>query len=86
MPSGFGNFIEMVIEGLHGLAQSVAGKWTATFFPIVMTIFLIVIVSNWIGLLPGVGTIGWLEHPHSTEIARLRRQRHHHDRRTGAAG
>ena len=68
MPSGFGNFIEMVVEGLHGLAQSVAGKWTATFFPIVMTIFLIVIVSNWFGLLPGVGTIGWLEHPHSTEI------------------
>ena len=68
VPSGFGNFIEMVVEGLHGLAQSVAGKWTATFFPIVMTIFLIVIVSNWSGLLPGVGTIGWLEHPHSTEI------------------
>jgi len=68
VPSGFGNFIEMVVEGLHGLAQSVAGKWTATFFPIVMTIFLIVIVSNWSGLLPGVGTIGWLEHPHSTEV------------------
>ena len=33
-----------------------------------MTIFLIVIVSNWSGLLPGVGTIGWLEHPHSTEV------------------
>ncbi len=68
VPSGFSNFIEWVIEGMHGLAQSVAGKWTATFFPIVMTIFFIVITSNWFGLLPGVGTIGWLEHPHSTEV------------------
>lgn len=68
VPKGFGNFIEMVVEGLHGLAESVAGKWTATFFPIVMTIFLIVIVSNWFGLLPGVGTIGWMEEPHDTEL------------------
>ncbi len=31
----------MVIEGLYGFAESVAGKWVAKFFPIVMTIFLI---------------------------------------------
>ena len=68
VPSGFGNFIEAVIEGLYGLAESVAGKWTKTFFPIVMTIFLFVVISNWAGLLPGVGTIGWMEHPHSAEF------------------
>jgi F-type H+-transporting ATPase subunit a len=67
VPSGFGNFVEWVIAGLYGLAESVAGKWAKTFFPIVMTIFLFVIISNWTGLLPGVGTIGWMEHPHSVE-------------------
>lgn len=67
VPSGFGNFVEWVIGGLHGLAESVAGKWTATFFPIVMTIFLFIIISNWTGLLPGVGTIGWMEHSKATE-------------------
>ena len=61
--SGFGNFIEWVIEGLYGFSEGVAGKWVSQFFPIVMTIFLFIVVSNWIGLVPGVGTIGLLEHP-----------------------
>jgi F-type H+-transporting ATPase subunit a len=64
VPSGFGNFIEWVVEGLYGFAEGVAGKWVSKFFPIVMTIFLFIVVSNWIGLIPGVGTIGFLEHPH----------------------
>lgn len=64
VPAGFGNFVEWIVEGLHGLVQSVAGRWAPKFFPIVMTIFLFVIISNWFGLLPGVGTIGLLEHPH----------------------
>ncbi len=64
VPNGFANFIEWVIEGFHGLTRSVAGSWASRFFPIVMTIFLFVIASNWFGLLPGVGSIGWLEKPH----------------------
>ena len=63
------NFMEWVIEGLHGLITGIAGHWTPKFFPIVMTIFLFVIASNWLGLLPGFGTIGWLEHPHGEEAA-----------------
>jgi F-type H+-transporting ATPase subunit a len=59
----FSNFIEWVIEGLHSFSASVAGKWVSRFFPIVMTIFLFVITSNWLGLLPGVGSIGVFEHP-----------------------
>ena len=63
VPSGLGNFLEMVIEGLYGFAESVAGKWVSKFFPIIMTIFLLIVLSNWVGLLPGVGTIGFFEHP-----------------------
>jgi F-type H+-transporting ATPase subunit a len=63
VPSGFGNFMEMVVEGLYGFSESVAGKWVTKFFPIVMTIFLLIVISNWVGLIPGVGTIGLLEHP-----------------------
>ena len=64
VPGGFGNFLEWVVEGLYGFAESVGGKWVAKFFPIIMTIFLIIVVSNWSGLIPGVGSIGLLEHPH----------------------
>jgi F-type H+-transporting ATPase subunit a len=61
VPGGFANLVEWIIDGLHGLTQSVAGSWTPRFFPIVMTIFLFVITSNWLGLMPGVGSIGLLE-------------------------
>jgi len=46
------------------MAHSIGGRWTPKFFPIVATIFIFVLVSNWFGLLPGVGSIGVLEHPH----------------------
>lgn len=58
IPSGFGNFIEFVVETLYNLTQSVAGKNARKFFPWVATIFLFVLVSNYSGLFPGVGSIG----------------------------
>jgi F-type H+-transporting ATPase subunit a len=67
VPSGLGNALEMIVEGLYNFSAEVAGKWTPKFFPIVMTIFLVIVLSNWIGLLPGVGTIGVFEHPEGAE-------------------
>jgi F-type H+-transporting ATPase subunit a len=57
IPSGLQNFIEVVVEGLFGLTESVAGDRARAFFPWVATIFIFVIVSNWSGLIPGVGSI-----------------------------
>lgn len=56
-PTGFGNFMELVVEALYGLVESVAGKRVRAFFPWVATIFIFVILSNYIGLIPGVGSI-----------------------------
>jgi F-type H+-transporting ATPase subunit a len=64
VPSGLQNFFEMVIEAIHNLTKSVAGEWTPKFFPIVATIFIFVIVSNYTGLLPGAGSVGVMHHPH----------------------
>jgi F-type H+-transporting ATPase subunit a len=64
LPGGLQNLFEFIIEALHGLTQGIAGKWTPKFFPIIATIFLFVITANWIGLIPGVGSVGILEHPH----------------------
>ncbi len=64
VPSGVQNVFEMIIEAIYNLTRGVAGVWTPKLFPIVGTIFLFVLFSNYAGLLPGVGTIGWLEHPH----------------------
>ncbi len=57
-PGGFVNFVEFVIESLYNLTESVAGKNARKFFPWVATIFLFVLLSNYSGLLPGVGSIG----------------------------
>lgn len=62
VPSGLQNFMEAIIEALYGLAESVSGKNAIKFFPWVATIFLFVIISNWSGLVPGVGSIGFY-HP-----------------------
>ena len=69
IPSGLQNAMEMIIEMLYGLAESVAGKNASKFFPWAATLFLLIIVSNWTGLVPGVGSIGF-NHPtavHSEE-------------------
>lgn len=69
IPTGFGNFIEFVVEALYNLTESVAGKNARKFFPWVATIFFFVIVSNYSGLIPGVGSIGvYHEEAHVAEV------------------
>jgi F-type H+-transporting ATPase subunit a len=63
VPMGIQNVMELVIEIVHDLVKDIAGSRVSKFFPIVMTIFLFVLVSNWFDVLPGFGTIGKLEHP-----------------------
>lgn len=54
--------VETILEFFLRLAESVAGPEKARkFFPLTMTIFLFVVTANWMGILPGFGTIGWVE-------------------------
>lgn len=59
VPTGLQNLMEVVIEALHDLVQSVTGDRgkTQAFFPLVATIFLFVLVANWLGLVPGFTVI-----------------------------
>ena len=59
VPGMFQNIAEMMIEGALGLMDSVLGnrKTSEKYLPIVFTIFLFVLFSNWFGLVPGVGSI-----------------------------
>ncbi len=71
IPGRFQAFAELVVEGLFGFFNSILGdeKRTRKLFPLVATMFLFIIVANWMGILPGVGSItvegmheGHLEH------------------------
>ena len=68
IPSGLQNFVEYLVEGLYGFFESIVGKHmvkqTFWFFA---TIFIFILFTNWFGLLPGMGTIGWAEAGHHNE-------------------
>jgi F-type H+-transporting ATPase subunit a len=56
------NFFEFIIEFLYGQVVNIVGaKQAKLAFPLLGTLFIYILVSNWFGLLPGVGTIGWGE-------------------------
>jgi F-type H+-transporting ATPase subunit a len=60
VPSGLQNFWEWLVEGLYDFLEGIIGselvKKTFWFFA---TIFIFILATNWFGLIPGVGTVGW---------------------------
>ena len=62
VPGRFQGMVEVFIEFFLDLAERIAGHDRARqFFPLVMTIFLFIFAANWIGILPGFGTVGRVE-------------------------
>ena len=62
VPGRFQGLVEVILEFFLNLAETIAGRERArTFFPLVMSIFLFIFVANWLGILPGFGTIGRIE-------------------------
>lgn len=76
VPKGFQNFFEIIFEGALELMETVLGsrKSAEKYAPLVITIFLFVMTSNWLGLTPFVGSIGieHVEHGHHAFTPLLR--------------
>jgi F-type H+-transporting ATPase subunit a len=66
VPDGAQNVVEWLVETLYGFLEGILGAHLArrTFW-LFGTIFLFILTANWIGLVPGVGSIGW-GHPTDT--------------------
>jgi len=60
VPGGAQNFLEWLIESLYGFLEGLLGphlvQRTFWFFA---TVFIFILCANWVGLVPGVGVIGW---------------------------
>ncbi|MEK7680614.1 MAG: F0F1 ATP synthase subunit A [Patescibacteria group bacterium] len=58
-PGKMQNFMEFFLEKLLGYFDRVTGdrKKTMRFLPIVGSVFFFILLSNWLGLLPGTGSI-----------------------------
>ncbi len=63
VPTGAQNLIEVGIEYFLDLLESIFGnRHTAQkYLPFISTIFAFVLFSNWAGVLPGVGSVGFFE-------------------------
>ena len=54
------NIFEAVVEALYDMLENIVGRhMVAKVFPLLATLFLFILASNWFGLLPGVGSIGF---------------------------
>jgi F-type H+-transporting ATPase subunit a len=60
VPDGAQNFSEWLVESLYNFLEGIIGSHlverTFWFFA---TIFIFILAANWIGLIPGVGSVGW---------------------------
>jgi F-type H+-transporting ATPase subunit a len=60
IPEGAQNFWEWMVESLYDFLEGIIGhhlvKRTFWFFA---TVFIFILFCNWLGLIPGLGTIGW---------------------------
>lgn len=68
IPGGLQNFAEWLVEGLSNFLEGIMGgelaKKTFWFFG---SLFIFILITNWFGLVPGVGTLGWVDgHGHFT--------------------
>ena len=60
VPSKGQAVIETLLEGLRDIFEPIIGKRAfPTAFPILITFFIFILFHNWMGLIPGVGTLGW---------------------------
>jgi F-type H+-transporting ATPase subunit a len=57
------NIFELLLEKALEMADSVTGsrKKSEKFLPISLAFFLFIFVNNWLGLIPGMGTVGFNE-------------------------
>jgi F-type H+-transporting ATPase subunit a len=66
IPNRLQSAIELPIELLTGIVAGTTSRWRG-YVALVIGLFLMILVANWLGLLPGVGTIG-LKGDHEGEL------------------
>ena len=60
VPSGLQNFWEWLVEGLYGFLGEILGRsLVRKSFWFFASLFIFILASNYVGLLPGIGTIGY---------------------------
>ncbi len=62
IPTAGQYMVETLVEGIRGLIQPIVGKrLVKPTFPLLAGLFTFILLHNWSGLLPGVGTVGYVD-------------------------
>jgi F-type H+-transporting ATPase subunit a len=60
VPGGAQNLLEWLVASLYGFLERIIGpRLVKRTFWFLATVFIFILAANWVGLIPGVGTIGW---------------------------
>src|SRR6516162_2345401 len=60
VPEGAQNFLEWLVERLYTFLAGVIGEHlTKRTFWFFATVFIFILATNWLGLVPGIGSVGW---------------------------
>ena len=65
VPGGRQNVAEWAFESLESFAMSLGGPGAKPYVPLFVAFFLLILFSNWSGLIPGVGRVIWFRAPTS---------------------
>lgn len=70
VPTGAQNLWEWLVEGLYEFLENIIGaELVKMTFWFLATVFIFILFTNWFGLIPGVGTIGWgVQGEHGFEV------------------
>ncbi len=56
IPSGGQNFFEIVLGGFEDFMVDVMGEHGRPYFPLICTLFLYILLMNWMGMIPGMAS------------------------------
>lgn len=67
IPAGVQNVFEVAVEGVLGLMEGPFGskQKAEKYFPFIATIFIFILISNWFGIFPFLGSAGIYEESHA---------------------
>jgi len=70
VPGKLQSAFEMMVGGVYDYVKEVLGekKLADKYFPVIMTIFIFILGMNWVGLVPGVSSIGFYDHGYLTPL------------------
>ena len=70
IPGKLQNGLEMIMEWFLSIFDDVTGsrKKSLQFLPFILTFFFFILLNNWLGLLPGVGSIGKVVSEHGENV------------------